>query len=86
MTAADGATTRLLRVPRGRGSLTSRITAGCLLVAALAVLVAGLVSTRLIAATTREVTQATLGRQADVLAAQAVDGPGGAVGIRGAAV
>ncbi|MCO1660137.1 HAMP domain-containing histidine kinase [Pseudonocardia sp. S2-4] len=62
-----------------------RITAGCLLVAVLAVLVAGLVSVRLIAVTAREVTQAALARQADVLAAQTVDGPGGAVGVRGAA-
>jgi signal transduction histidine kinase len=71
------------RAGRRRGSLASRIAAGCLLVAVLAVLVAGLVSIRLIAVTAREVTAAVLGRQADVIAAQLDgDAAGGRVGIR----
>jgi signal transduction histidine kinase len=82
----DQPTTRLRPVRRGRGSLATRIAAGCLLVAVLAVLVAGLVSIRLIAVTAREVTATALGRQADVLAAQLGDvGAGSALGVRGAA-
>jgi two-component system OmpR family sensor kinase len=82
----DPPTTRLRTVRRGRGSLATRIAAGCLLVAVLAVLVAGLVSIRLVAVTAREVTATALGEQADVLAAQLTDGAGRAAGLRGAAM
>lgn len=49
-------------------SLAFRITALCLAVAGVAVLVAGLVSARLVITTAREVTRTTLANQADVVA------------------
>ena len=55
---------------RPRTGLAWRITASCLLVALVAVLVAALVSVRLIAQTAREVTGEVLAQQADVIAAQ----------------
>src|SRR6185312_11758131 len=64
------------RGPRGparrgpRTSLAGRITAACLLVAMVAVGVAGLVAVRLVAVTARTVTQDVLSQQADVVAAQ----------------
>lgn len=67
---------------RRRTSLAWRITAGCLLVAVVAVMVAGLVALRLVGATAREVTRDVLAQQADVVAAQLDDSGGG---IRGAA-
>ncbi len=87
--AASTAPTEPLAVAHGRRglrtSLAGRTTAACLLVAVVAVGVAGLVALRLVAATARSVTQEVLAQQADVLAAQlAESGAGlrGAPGIR----
>jgi two-component system, OmpR family, sensor kinase len=55
------------------GSLARRVTASCLVVAIVAVLVAGLVALRLVSVTTRQVTQTELAQQADVVAAQLDD-------------
>jgi signal transduction histidine kinase len=70
--------------PGPRSSLAGRITAACLVVAVVAVGVAGLVAVRLVAVTARSVTQDVLAQQADVLAAQLADTSGlrGGVGIR----
>ena len=65
-----------------RGSLATRITASCLLVAVVAVAAAALVSLRLVGVTAQEVTRDVLARQADVVAAQLADAPPGNVGIR----
>lgn len=56
-----------------RTGLAWRIAACCLLVAVVAVLVAALVSLRLISRTAEEVTRAVLADQADVVAAQLAD-------------
>ncbi|GAA1863813.1 HAMP domain-containing sensor histidine kinase [Pseudonocardia ailaonensis] len=56
-----------------RTSLAWRVTAGCLLVAVVAVLVAALVTLRLVSQTGREVTREVLADQADVIAAQLSD-------------
>ncbi|MCX6461983.1 MAG: two-component sensor histidine kinase, partial [Pseudonocardiales bacterium] len=64
-----------------RGTLARRITLACLLVAVLAVGVAGLVAQRLVAITARETTAEVLARDADLVAA--LDG---ATGTRIAAV
>ena len=61
-----------------RTSIAWRVTAGCLLVALVAVGVAALVTLRLVTATARQVTQDVLAQQADVVAAQ-LDGSNGAV-------
>jgi two-component system OmpR family sensor kinase len=54
-----------------------RVTAACLLVAVVAVGVAGLVAVRLVAVTARTVTQDVLSQQADVVAAQLAETGGG---------
>jgi two-component system OmpR family sensor kinase len=54
-------------------SIAFRVTALCLLVAAVVVAVAGIVSYPLVASTARDVTKASLARQADVLAGQLED-------------
>lgn len=54
-------------------SIAFRVTALCLLVAAVVVAVAGLISFPLVASTARNVTQTSLSRQADVLAGQLDD-------------
>ena len=54
-------------------TLAGRITALCLAVAGIAVIVAGLVSVRLVVNTAREVTRTTLAHQADVVANQLTD-------------
>jgi signal transduction histidine kinase len=60
-------------------SLAFRITALCLAVAGVAVIVAGLVSARLVINTSREVTRATLVNQADVVADELTGKPGARV-------
>jgi signal transduction histidine kinase len=57
--------------------LAVRVTAACLLVAVVAVGVAGLVAVRLVAVTARTVTQDVLSQQADVVAAQLAETGGG---------
>nr|WP_255426697.1 HAMP domain-containing sensor histidine kinase [Pseudonocardia sp. C8] len=63
-----------------------RVTAACLLVALAAVGVAAVVSLQLVTMTARQVTRGTLAQQADVVAAQLVEGPatpsGGVAGMR----
>lgn len=54
-----------------------RITALCLAVAGVVAVVGGVISTRLVVSTAREVTQQTLADQADVVAAQLADLSGG---------
>ncbi|ODU23307.1 MAG: two-component sensor histidine kinase [Pseudonocardia sp. SCN 73-27] len=66
---------------RPRTSLAFRVTASCLLVAVVAVVVAALVGLRLVGATARQVTRDVLAQQADVVAAQLASSPGGA-GLR----
>ncbi|MDN5930286.1 MAG: two-component sensor histidine kinase, partial [Pseudonocardia sp.] len=66
---------------RPRGSLAMRVTAACLVVAAVATGVAGLVSLRLVGVTARDVTQEVLADQADVVAAQLAEA-GPAIGAR----
>ncbi len=56
-----------------RGSLTLRITLVCLAVAGIAVIVAGLVASRLIRSTANNALQASLSAQADVVATQLDD-------------
>jgi two-component system, OmpR family, sensor kinase len=64
-----------------RPSLAWRITGSCLLVAAVAVGVAGLVSLRLVGTTVRAVSSQVLAQQADVIAAQFADaGPAALLG------
>ncbi|MER6799273.1 two-component sensor histidine kinase, partial [Amycolatopsis mediterranei] len=53
-----------------RGTLAGRITLVCLAVAGIAVIVAGLVASRLIRTTADNVLQSTLAAQADVVASQ----------------
>jgi signal transduction histidine kinase len=60
---------------RQRTSLVWRVTASCLLVALVAVGVAGAVSVRLVAGTARQVAQTVLAQQADVIAAQLDEAP-----------
>jgi two-component system OmpR family sensor kinase len=60
---------------RQRTSLVWRVTASCLLVALVAVGVAGAVSVRLVAGTARQVAQSVLAQQADVIAAQLDEAP-----------
>ena len=63
-------------------SLAVRVTALCLAVAAVAVGVAGVVAVRLVGATARDVTQASLSDQADVIAGQVEEtGVGNRVGL-----
>ncbi|ODU00086.1 MAG: two-component sensor histidine kinase [Pseudonocardia sp. SCN 72-86] len=64
-----------------RTSLAFRVTASCLLVAIVAVVVAALVGLRLVGATARQVTRDVLAQQADVVAAQLASSPTGA-GLR----
>ncbi|GAY09910.1 sensor histidine kinase [Pseudonocardia sp. N23] len=60
---------------RTRTSLAFRVTASCLLVAIVAVVVAALVGLRLVGATARQVTRDVLAQQADVVAAQLAPAP-----------
>lgn len=60
---------------RPRTSLAFRVTASCLLVAIVAVVVAALVGLRLVGATARQVTRDVLAQQADVVAAQLATAP-----------
>ena len=65
-----------------RGSLAMRITLVCLAVAGIAVIVAGLVASRLIRTTANNVQQASLSAQADVVASQLDDtGIGNRLGV-----
>jgi signal transduction histidine kinase len=65
-----------------RTSLSARITTLCLLVAGVAVAVAGLVSLRLVANTSLDVTRKVLADQADVVAAQLAETGGQLAGRR----
>jgi two-component system OmpR family sensor kinase len=65
-----------------RTTLAVRITSLCLLVAGVAAIVAGLVSFRLVANTTLDVTRKVLADQADVVAAQLDDNGGQLIGRR----
>jgi signal transduction histidine kinase len=67
---------------RGRTSLATRITAVCLVVTAVAVIVAGLVSARLVRTAGEDVLRQSLAAQADVLASQlGQTGVGSRVGL-----
>lgn len=65
-----------------RTSLAFRVTASCLLVAIVAVVVAALVGLRLVGATARQVTRDVLAQQADVVAAQLAASPSSSDGFR----
>ena len=67
---------------RRRTSLAFRVTASCLLVAIVAVVVAALVGLRLVGATARQVTRDVLAQQADVVAAQLADADAAAAPVR----
>jgi signal transduction histidine kinase len=67
-------------VSRQRTTVAVRITTLCLLVAGVAVIVAGLVSLRLVANTTQDVTQKVLSDQANVVEAQLDENGGQLIG------